>query len=171
MRQSILSFCLLVAITFMSQAAIAQKYGHLNSGNFLQELAEVKSANSQLESYQKQLMKKGEDMATAFQTKLEAYMKRAQSGTVSQVQAQQEEGALQQERQKIMEYEQEVMTKVQQKRQELIEPILKKVDDAIQAVGKENGYKFIFDTSLMNATLFVEESDDVTSLVKAKLGL
>jgi outer membrane protein len=155
----------------MSQSAIAQKYGHLNSGNFLQELAEVKSANSQLKSYQDQLVKKGEEMAGAFQTKLEAYMTKAQSGEISQVQAQQEEGALQKEREAIMAYEQEVMAKVQQKRKELIEPILKRVDDAIKAVGKENGYQFIFDTSLTNAILFVKESDDVTPLVKTKLGI
>lgn len=153
----------------MSNQLVAQKYGHLNSGNFLQELSDVKAANSELDAYQKQLMKAGEEMAKTFQEKLQTYLTIAQSGEMSQVQQQQEESKLQQERERIMEYEQEVMEKVKKKRQELLEPILRKVDEAIQAVGKENGYQFIFDTSLMNAILFVKDTDDVTSLVKAKL--
>lgn len=169
MRQTILSICLLTAGLLMSNQLVAQKYGHLNSGNLLQELPTVKAANSQLDAYQKQLIKAGEEMAKAFQGKLQAYLTKAESGDMSQVQMQQEESKLQKERESIMAYEQEVMEKVQNKRQELLEPILRKVDEAIQAVGKENGYQFIFDTSLMNAILFVQESDDVTALVKAKL--
>ncbi|MEM8527716.1 MAG: OmpH family outer membrane protein [Bacteroidota bacterium] len=161
-----------LAIALLSTTALnAQKYGHLNSGNLLQELPAVKSANTQLEAYQKQLVKKGEEMATAFQTKLNAYLQKAQSGELSQVQMQEQEGALSKERETIVQYEQEVIMKVQQKRQELLEPILKKVDEAVQAVGKENGYQMIFDTSLVNAIMFVRESDDVAPLVKQKLGM
>ena len=76
-----------------------------------------------------------------------------------------------QERESIVKYEQEVIMKVQEKRQALLEPILKRVDEAIQAVGKENGYQMIFDTSQINAILFVKESDDVAALVKKKLGM
>ncbi|MEL6719928.1 MAG: OmpH family outer membrane protein [Bacteroidota bacterium] len=161
-----------LAIVLLTTITVnAQKYGHLNSGNLLQELPAVKAANTQLESYQQQLVKKGEEMATAFQTKLNAYLQKAQAGEISQVQMQEQEGALNKERESIINYEQEVIMKVQEKRQVLLEPILKKVDEAIQAVGKENGYKMIFDTSLMNAILFVEESDDITPLVKKKLGM
>ncbi|MEM6697099.1 MAG: OmpH family outer membrane protein [Bacteroidota bacterium] len=161
-----------IAITLLSVTILnAQKYGHLNAGNLLQELPAVKAANTQLEAFQQQLVKKGEEMATAFQTKLEAYIKEADSGVLSKVQMQEREGALSKEREDIVKYEQEVMMKVQEKRQELIEPILKKVDEAIQAVGKENGYKLIFDTSQINAILFVQESDDVAPLVKQKLGM
>jgi hypothetical protein len=47
---------------------------------------------------------------------------------------------------------------------------LAKVDVAIKAIGKENNYAFIFDTST-GGTLFALESEDITALVKAKLGL
>lgn len=161
-----------IAITLLSITTLtAQKYGHLNSGNLLQELPEVKAANTQLESFQQQLVSKGEEMATAFQTKLGAYLKKAEGGVLSQVQMQEQEAALSKERENIVKYEQEVIMKVKEKRQALIEPILKRVDEAIQAVGKENGYQMIFDTSQINAILFVKESDDVASLVKKKLGM
>jgi outer membrane protein len=55
---------------------------------------------------------------------------------------------------------------------EMLEPIAKKIDDAIKAVGQEGGYVYIFD---LNATQipFVNEtlSTDVTGAVKTKLGL
>ena len=55
---------------------------------------------------------------------------------------------------------------------EMLEPIAKKIDDAIKAVGQEGGYVYIFD---LNATQipFINEtySTDVTATVKAKLGL
>ena len=59
---------------------------------------------------------------------------------------------------------------VQAKREELLKPILDKVDVAIKAVGKEGGYLYIFDTST-GATLYALESEDVLPKVKAKLGL
>ena len=68
-------------------------------------------------------------------------------------------------------YEQEVMQKVAKKREDLLRPILDKVDAAVKAVGKENGYGMIFDTSLFNFILSADESEDVMPMVKKKLGI
>ena len=67
--------------------------------------------------------------------------------------------------------EQEVVDKITKKRNEILKPIIDKVNGAIQEVGKENGYAMIFDSSLYNFILSAEDSDDVTPLVKKKLGL
>ena len=56
------------------------------------------------------------------------------------------------------------------KREELYKPILERVNAAMQAVAKENGYLLVFDTST-NVLLYADEALDVTNLVKAKLGL
>lgn len=162
---------LVVALLATSTVASAQKYGHLNSGNLLSGMSAVKSADSQMEAYQKQLVAKGEQMATTFQTKLSAYMQKAKAGEMSDIQKQQAETGLQKEQQAIAQYEQEVVAQMQKKREELLAPILQKVDTAIKAVGKEKGYTMIFDSSVMNAILFAEDADDVTALVKAKLGI
>lgn len=55
------------------------------------------------------------------------------------------------------------------KREELLKPILTKVDDAIKAVAKESGYAMIFDTST-GAMLFAADTDDVTALMKRNWG-
>ena len=67
---------------------------------------------------------------------------------------------------------QDAQQQLQQSWMQMLEPIAKKIDDAIKAVGQEGGYIYIFD---LNATQipFINEahSTDVTAAVKAKLGL
>jgi Skp family chaperone for outer membrane proteins len=48
--------------------------------------------------------------------------------------------------------------------------VISKLNTVIVEVGKENGYSFIFDVS-SGSMLYVTESDDVSPLVAAKLGL
>jgi len=171
--KKILNFSVLI-LAFLALAlnsASAQKYGHLNSGNLLEELPEVQAADKQLAEYREELVAEGEKMAQAFQTKAQAFMQKVQAGELTPVEQQKQEQQLQAERQKIMEYEQTISQKVSQRRQELLDPILQKVQDAIDAVGEENGYVMIFDTSIFNAVLFAKDSDNVMPLVKAKLGL
>ncbi|HMT77630.1 MAG TPA: OmpH family outer membrane protein, partial [Saprospiraceae bacterium] len=57
-----------------------------------------------------------------------------------------------------------------QRRQALLAPVINKLNTVIVEVGKENGYSFIFDVS-SGSMLYVTESDDVSTLVAAKLGL
>lgn len=147
----------------------AQKYGHLNFGNLLSSLDETQAADSTLANYQDQLVAKGEEMAKKWQQKAQAFAKKAQAGELPPVKQQEQQQKLEEERAKILEYEQDVSKKVQQRRKELLEPIIAKVEAAIDDVAKENGYVMIFDTSVFNAILFAEESDDVMELVKAKL--
>ena len=55
---------------------------------------------------------------------------------------------------------------------EMMEPIAKKIDDAIKAVGQEGGYVYIFDLSQVNIPYVSETlSTDLTSTIKAKLGI
>ena len=157
--------CLLLAPSL----TMAQKYGHLNFGNLISSLEETKAADSELEAYQKQLVSKGEEMAAAWQKEAQAFAQKVQSGSLAPKVQQETQAKLEEERNKILAYEQEVSQKVQAKRQELLEPLITKAEKAIQDVAKENGYVMIFDTSVFNAILFAQETDDVMELVKAKL--
>jgi outer membrane protein len=49
-----------------------------------------------------------------------------------------------------------------------MQPIMDKARKAIEAVGKENGYQYIYDAA---GLLYAQDSDNVLPLVKAKLGL
>lgn len=54
----------------------------------------------------------------------------------------------------------------------MMEPIYKKFEDALKAVGQEGGYIYIFDLNRTDIPYVNEtQSTDVTAAVKTKLGL
>ena len=121
-----------VLIFALSQVNLeAQKYGYLNFGNLIVELPETAEADKKMEAYQKELMTTGEAMANAFQEKVNAYVAEAQKGMMAPAEQQKREAALQQERDSILSYEQEMQTKMQSKRQELLQPIVDKIQKAL----------------------------------------
>lgn len=155
----------------MASTLTAQKYGHLNFGNLVALMPETKSADETLAQYQKQLIAEGEKMVEKFQEDYGEFVKKAQSGTMTPKDQQEKQLALQKRQQEIIAYEQEVMEKVDKRRQELLEPIINKAQQAIDEYAKANGYAMIFDTSVFNAVLYARESDDLLPAIKAKLGL
>ena len=58
----------------------------------------------------------------------------------------------------------------QNKENELLTPIINKAKKGIEDVAKENGYTYVFDTSV-GVLLYFEPSDDIMPLVKKKLGI
>jgi outer membrane protein len=56
------------------------------------------------------------------------------------------------------------------KRESLFKPILDKAETAVKAVGKENGYDYIFDAST-GSFIYAKDSHNILPLVKAKLGI
>lgn len=152
-------------------AMSAQKYGHLNFGNVLSLMPETKGADEALKKFQQEMVSKGDTMAKRFQEKYIAAAKDAQEGKMSPQQQQVKEAELKKEQETIVAYQQEVQQKVQAKREELLKPIVDKADKAIADIAKANGYVMIFDTSVFNAILFAQDTEDIFPLIKTKLGL
>ena len=167
MKKIILTSLFIIAGLVAMQA---QKFGHVNSSQLILALPEVKTADATLESYQKELFVKGEQMVKSFETAYKAYMAKANSGELSKLQMQKQEATLSAQQGKIQKYEAEVQQLLTVKKQELYQPILSKVEGAVQALGKEKGYTMIFDTS-MGGLLFVEDSEDLMPILKTKLGI
>lgn len=157
---------------FMTTLLFAQptKYGHLNSGNLLTMLPEVKIADAQLDAYQKNLVSKGDSMVAVFRAGYENYTKESSGGNLNKIQIQEREADLQKMQSDIQAYDQQIKDLVLKKRQEVLSPILKKVDEAVHAVGKEEGYIMIFDEST-GAMMYSLPTMDVMPSVKKKLGL
>ena len=153
----------------LTTVSFGQKYGHLNSGNLLASLPEAKTAEDKLQDYRKQLSTAFETKVKDLETRIQAFNKQANSGTLSELQLEEKQKTLEKESNALAKEEQEIAMKIQKKREELLQPILKRVNDAITAVGEEKGYDMIFDTSIFNTVLFAKQGDDVMELVKAKL--
>lgn len=169
MTKSITKYLFLAAFLVVGTSLFSQKYGYINSSELLVGLSEVKAADTSLETYQKQLLAKGEQMVKTWQTNYQTVAAEVQKGTMSQIQIQAKEQELQTERENIEKYELEVQQKLAVKREELYKPILDKVKDIITAYGKAEGYTMIFDTST-GGLLHAAESENLMSVIKGKLG-
>ena len=146
------------------------KYGHMNLGNLLEALPDSKKANIDLEVFANKFSAKGDSLAKALEASAAKFQQDYQGGLLTAVVAQQQYAALEKQQADLDKFEKEAQQQVAAKRDELLKPILEKLYAAISAVGKENGYLMIFDTST-GAALFALETEDVTALVKKKLGL
>lgn len=162
----ITALCLVLsAIGFTAQA---QKFGYVNSNAILAELPEVKQANANIEALQKQLEKKYQQDVQSLQQVYQTIQKQVAEGALSPKQQEEEAAKLEQKQEELRKFEAESQQKLAAKQQELIQPILDKVNKAIQDVAKENGFQFIFAEEVL---LYRDESQDVSALVKAKLGI
>ena len=159
------------ALSIFALSVFAQKVGHVNTGILLEAMPEVKAADSQLEALQKQLVAKGEGMVKAFQKEYSAVVAEVNAGKLTPKEQQEMQVALQKKQQEIQAFEKQVQNDILKKREELLSPILARIDKVIQDLGKEKGFLFIFDVSVPNVILFADDPLDVTALVKTKLGI
>lgn len=148
----------------------AAKYGHMNLGNLLELMPDTKKANDDLKVFADRLTAIDDSLGRALQSAAETLQREYDAGNLTPIQAQQRQAELQKQQEFLQKFEQEAQQKVGAKREELLGPILQKVDDAIRAVAKEHGFVMIFDTS-SGAMLFAADNEDVTALVKSKLGI
>ena len=162
---ALLSVCFALTTTLA-----AQKFGYVNTQEIIQNLPEVKEANSNIEAFQMQLQKKGQEMLQAFQTKYQDLERRQQEGLISPKELEIEAQKLKEEEGKILEFEQNSQQKIVEKSESLLSPIRERIQQAINDVSAENGYTYVFDYST-GFILFADSSADVGPLVKAKLGI
>jgi outer membrane protein len=180
MKQKLIAF--LVVMTFVSAPLLAQttpasgltKIGYTNVDYIIDKLPEAKKMQNELEVTKAQLDKSLGDMIKEAQDKYQAYQKNGANMTdVIRADKEKELEGLQT---RIQEYQTSAQTSLQRKQQQLLEPILTKVNDAIQAVGKENGYLYILNMDAgQNSTpiiLYVgSEEYAVSNLILRKLGV
>lgn len=168
-RKIVLLSVIALSFAFSSNA---QKVGYLNSGELLQQLPEWKQAQSNLEAFQTQLQKKGQGMVEAFQVNVNKLQEKQQSGDLSPKQLEVERNKLIEEQTKIEEFEREMQTQIYQKQEELLQPLLNKINTLINEVAGEQGYSYIFDASAgTGVILYSDETYNILPHVRTKLGL
>lgn len=161
-----------LAAMFLTVAnfAQAQKFGYVNSAAILSEMPEMKQLQSSLEAYQTILKKDGEAKVAAFQQKQEAAAQKKQRGEMTPKEEETISAELQKMQEDLYAYGQKMEADMAAKQEKDMQPILEKVNTAIQDVAKEAGFQYIFDAQ-SGVILYADESSDVTKQVKAKLGM
>lgn len=157
----------IVALTVGSVVvAQAQKIAHLQLDSLISMMPETKVAQELAQGYLKDLEKQVGTMEGELQTKYQAYM--AEGQNASDLVKQTKEKELQDLNKRIEDFKQSAQQDYQARYAQMSKPIFDKAKKGIEAVAKENGYKYILDTSTGNV-LYSEASDDVLMLVKKKL--
>ncbi len=163
----ILPLLLLVCFT---HSFAQQRYGHLNTGNILESMPAVAIADSTLKVFSSELEKKEDEMIAVFEKDLTEFSQKAQSGELPKITIDKKQQEFQLREQEIIAFQKDVQQKVTQRRKELLDPILKSLQETINKIAIENGYAYIFDIST-GAFMYARESDNIEPLVRTAMGL
>ncbi len=170
MRKQIAVLTLALGMLMSFGALAQQKIGHINADELLAMMPEAKAAQTELETYGKQLEKELAEMENELDAKYKAFVENQAVLTTLAKQSKQQE--LQQLQQRIQEYGQNAQRDLQNKQVELLQPIIEKATKAVQDVAKENGYAYILDSSQSKAVVIYQtDATDIMALVKKKLGI
>ena len=163
-----IKWMVLLAFALTATGVSAQvKLGHIDAQKLIATMPETIAAQKQLEDKQAEVEKELTNMREQFQTKAAEYSKNAK--TYADVVLAAKQQAIQDMEQRIMRFQQIAVENLQKTQEELMNPIITKAMEAIKAVGKENGFTYIYDTGALLYT--AETAEDILPLVKKKLGL
>lgn len=166
-RSFTLVFVFMMAFSVFGQE---QKHAHLNLGNILAMMPEVAEAEANMKNLRDSLVQVYEGRLEGLQNEYGAFQAEMAQGNVAPIDQQKKAQEFQQKQQQLVQFEQQIPTIMEIRRQQKLVPILERIDQAVKEVANENGYSMVFDTS-GGAMLFAAETEDIMSLVKAKLGL
>lgn len=162
-----LAAALFVVNGFVSAQTV--KIAHVNTNEIMNDMPDRTKAEKSLETYYNELQEQLKTMYGEYQNKLQDYQSNAE--TMSNLVKQSKEKELVDLESRITAFQANAEEAFDAKRAELLQPLLEKIQNAINAVGKEKGYTYIFDTAT-GATVYIDaDAIDVTKDVKAKLGI
>lgn len=161
---------ILLLLIIAPMSVFAQKFGHIRSQEILVSMPEYTKAQTDIESMRKQSADDMKLIEEEFTKKYTAFQQEQATLPKNILERRQKE--LEEMRVKAIQTQQDYQQQLEQSWMEMVEPIAKKIDDAIKSVGQEGGYVYIFDLNMTNIP-FVSDalSTDVTGAVKAKLGI
>ncbi len=161
----------MIALLAFGGSAMAQKnikLGHINSNELMQIMPGRDSAQAALQKDVEDLQAEMETMKKEYENRVNDYL--AKKDQLSELIRKTKESDLQAMGARIEEFQQNAQKQLEERQETLLKPIIDRAKKAIEEVGKENGYTYIFDAGV-GAVLYSQDSDDIMPLVKKKLGL
>lgn len=163
---------LLVCAVLLGNAVFGQslKFGIINSQEVISKMPERDSAEAKLMKLRNELGSQIESLQVEYNQKLQAYVQGREK--MVDLVRQNKEKELQDLQQRIQEYAQNAETELSKQQSALLKPIVEKINDAIKAVGKANGFAYIFDTAIPSLAYYdAAQAVDVLPLVVKQLGI
>jgi outer membrane protein len=156
------------AILINSASMNAQKTAHINLDSLISIMPESKVAQQSVQEYAKQLEQQVTAMQTELQTKYAEYQEKSKD--LPELVRANKEKELTDLQQRIQDFQQQAQAEYQKKSAEFSKPVYDKAKKAIDQVAKDNGYKYVLDTST-GIVIYSEPTEDIIALVIKKLGI
>lgn len=153
----------------MCLAAQTLKFGTVNSQEIFNLMPDKATAETTLKAVSEKYEAEYKKLQEEFEKKYKEFQALDENTPQSIKDVRMRE--LSENNQKIQNFQQMAAQDIQKQQDTLLAPITEKIQKAIQAVGAENGYTFIYDLSIPVIVYSGVGADDVSPLVKAKLGI
>ena len=169
MKKVFVLIVILVAGMASMVKAQAPKFGHIDMQQLIQVMPERQAALDVLEKASNELEDNLGAMQKELQTMYQDYA--AKRETMSDLVRQAKEDDINAKTQRIETFRTQADQQLQQKQQELLQPIFNKADSIISVVAKENNLIYVFDVSTRVVLYKSNQSIDLLPLVKKKMGI
>jgi outer membrane protein len=154
-------------------AATPLKIGYTSMDYLLQQVPEAKDIQNQLTIQRTQLEKEQQRLQQEFQEKLKTY--EAGAATMSEVIRADREKELQGLQTRFQEFQRGAESTLQKKYNDLVSPVLQKIQKNVDAVAKENGFSHVFNLDAGSGTavilLYAPEDGNISDMVLKKMGV
>jgi len=167
--RKITPFYIAILFSIISTVGNAQtlKFGHIDLQAVLQVMPERETTETEFAKFQTELEDILGEMQKNYQTKLQELEQMGQE--VSELKRNAKISELQNLNERIQGFQQNAQQQIQEKYQELLNPLYEKALEAINKVAKEQELMYVFETS-SNVVLYKSnQSVDLLPLVKQKL--
>jgi outer membrane protein len=166
--KKITSILFIISMTLSCVVFAQNKFGHIHSEQLLMVMPETADAEKSIQEYNQMLESQLQTMYTEYQSKAGEFQNNESLMTDIVKEAKIKE--IQDLELRIQQFQQSSQESIQQKRNEVLSPLLEKAQNAINQIAEENNYTYIFDISL-GSIVYGQESMDIMPLVKEKLGI
>ncbi len=166
MKKGLLTI-MIAALTILSTEA-QNKFGYLDSNELLASMPESVAMQTELEDFGKNFESRLLDMRSEYERKATEYQQN--ETTFSDLVKEDKIREIQSIEKRIVDFEQNAQQLFAQKQSELFTPITDKINFAVNEIGKDGKYTYIFD-SVTGLLLYKDESENIMEKVKAKLGM
>ena len=158
---------LLAIMIALPMSVFAQKFAVINTQQLMESMPELKTVNEQLEAANKKYQDEFTKLQEEFQKKFEEFQGLDENTPQTIKDRRMQE--MQELENKIQQFRETAVQDIQRQQQQLMAPIQEKVVKAIQAVGAEGSYTFVFENVMPLYT--GTDVTDITDTVKTRLGI
>ncbi|WP_037319855.1 OmpH family outer membrane protein [Salegentibacter sp. Hel_I_6] len=162
------SSLLIVFLCFSVVLNAQTKVGTIDTDFIISQMPEMEEVNSGLKTYDQELQQDFQANVKQYDTLVKSYQSNAE--TLAEEARQESESEIIELENQIKQFRQRAQVMMQMRRNELTDPLYKKIDAAMRSVIQEEGFTQILHAG-GNSLAFSAEEYDITDKVLKKLGI